>query len=101
MIRIALCGAVLAVLASGCGRDALLRCENAEPYYDAGERPPIRVPDDLSVPDESQALRIPPPERVSGAPAADGPCLESPPRFSEDIAQPEQAATDGAAVPPS
>jgi len=78
-------GLAVAVLATGCGRDAMLRCEDPETYQSAAEQPPIRVPDDLSVPNQSDALQIPPSDRVGGAtgPVTPGPCLESPPIFQE------------------
>lgn len=67
---------------SGCSRDDELRCEDVSRYSTADSIPPVRVPDGLSPPDESESLRLPPPpvemeERST-------PCLESPPRFFED-----------------
>lgn len=102
MIRTATACTVLALLAAGCGRDAQLRCENPEAYYNAAQRPPIRVPDDLSVPDQSEALSIPPRDRIgTEAPATpDRPCLEFPPRFYEGIEDAEGATTSDAAAPP-
>lgn len=84
--RVAICVAAC-VLSTACGRDALLRCENAEAYLNAEERPPIRVPDDLTVPNQGEALRIPPAEQVPGRVrnTPNGPCLESPPDFYEGL----------------
>ena len=67
---------------SGCSRDRSLGCEDVSRYATADSIPPVRVPDGLSPPDESESLRLPPPpvemqERTT-------PCLESPPRFFED-----------------
>lgn len=64
----------------GCSGDRELRCESTERYQSARSVQPVRVPDDLSVPDESGALRIPPPpDDVSAAPRET--CLEFPPEF--------------------
>ena len=68
----------------GCSGGMGLRCEDPTRYTGSGESPPVRIPDDLSPPDESQALRIPAPlegdvEQVRSS----GPCLESPPDFYE------------------
>ncbi len=64
---------------SGCGRDHTLACEPTERYATAISVAPVRIPDDLSPPDESDSLRLPP---EAGATAALGrPCLESPPGF--------------------
>jgi uncharacterized lipoprotein len=63
----------------GCSGDQELRCESTERYQGARTVQPVRVPDDLSVPDESDALRIPPPP--DGASAARETCLEYPPEF--------------------
>jgi len=88
-------GIVAALLATSCGRDAMLRCEDPETYQSAAEQPPIRVPDDLSVPDQSDALQIPPEDRVADAadPVTPGPCLESPPIFQESAADGATPAT--------
>lgn len=68
----------------GCSDGVGLRCENPARYTGSGEIPPVRIPDDLSPPDQSQSLRIPAPiegnyEQVDSR----GPCLESPPDFYE------------------
>jgi hypothetical protein len=66
---------------AGCAGDRMARCEDDARYRDAPIAAPIRVPDDLSIPDESQAIRVPPPS-VSGVPEREpGRCLESPPDF--------------------
>ena len=61
-----------------------LRCEDPARYTDSGEVPPVRIPDDLNPPDESQSLRIPAPiEGEVEQVISTGPCLESPPDFYE------------------
>ena len=79
---------LLGVLATSwfgsCSGGIGLRCEDPARYTDSGEIPPVRIPDDLSPPDESQSLRIPAPvegdvEQLTSR----GPCLESPPDFYE------------------
>ena len=68
----------------GCSGGIGLRCEDPARYTDSGEIPPVRIPDDLSPPDESQSLRIPAPvEGDVEQLASRGPCLESPPDFYE------------------
>jgi len=67
-----------------------MQCEDPELYSGSQEIPPVRVPGDLSVPNETDALRIPQPEQLGSAqPAAGrGPCLESPPTFLGNGATP-------------
>lgn len=75
----------LAALLAGCRGEYASRCEDPERYAHSGEIPPVRVPDDLDVPSEDEALRIPAggqlpaPQPRSGR----GPCLESPPEYFE------------------
>lgn len=90
MIRAGLFGVMIVALLSGCGRDYGMRCEDPERYSGGLEVPPVRVPDDLSVPDESQALRIPQVARSREQAAGRGPCLESPPSYAAG-AEGEQA----------
>ena len=68
----------------GCSDGVGLRCENPARYTDSGEIPPVRIPDDLSPPNQSQALRIPASNDGNLEPVdTRGPCLESPPDFYE------------------
>jgi len=78
---------------AGCGSNFGLRCEDPQRYAGAAEVAPVRVPEDLSVPDEVGALRIPPLDQTSPrrTTAKEGPCLESPPDYFE--------GTDAAAAP--
>ncbi len=92
MIARFLLSAVALLFVAGCGRDALLRCENPEMYRGSGERAPIQIPDDLSVPNESDALRIPSGERLAVVEDEDDesvavPCLELPPDYYEGLGE--------------
>ena len=92
MIARLLLSALAAQFVTGCGGDALLRCENPEMYRGSGESAPIRIPDDLSVPNESDALRIPPGDRLAVAEVEDdesvpAPCLELPPDYYEGLGE--------------
>ena len=75
--------ALLAALAAlaGCSRQATTICASEGDYLGASTAPPLRIPDDLTVPDESNALRIP---EIDVAPttASDG-CLDAPPLYSD------------------
>jgi len=70
---------VPALVLAACSGERELRCESSERYQGARSVQPIRVPDDLSVPDESDALRIPPPPE--GSRTARDTCLEYPPEY--------------------
>ncbi|HEX7081851.1 MAG TPA: hypothetical protein VF329_12635 [Gammaproteobacteria bacterium] len=83
-MRRALAGVLTSLLLAGCAGDNGLRCEDTERYQNAESVGPIRVPDDLSVPDESEALRIPPaPSDALEAERDPASCLEDPPDFFE------------------
>ena len=55
-------------------------CEPDARYSTARSARPVQIPDDLSPPDESDALRLPPDSSAGGTVTA-GDCLESPPSF--------------------
>ena len=75
---------VLAAVLAGCSGGEGLRCEDPSPYAASTSIPPIRVPDDLTVPDESQSLLIPEvPSEIPEAPPAEA-CLEAPPRYFDE-----------------
>jgi uncharacterized lipoprotein len=78
-IPVLVCAAV-AVL-GGCSSDKGLRCEDTSLYSSSISVPPIRVPDDLSVPDESDSLLIPEAPRDAAALTE---CLETPPSYFEN-----------------
>ena len=82
MLRIALLLVALAA-AVGCSRGESLACQEDLRYQESTSLPPLQVPDDLTVPDETDALRVPGPQ-TARAPADDEPpCIELPPRFFE------------------
>jgi hypothetical protein len=54
-----------------------------ERYSTATSAPPIQIPDDLSPPSETDALRLP--QAVPATASADERCLESPPPFSTNV----------------
>jgi hypothetical protein len=77
---------LVSCLLGGCflGR-AGIGCADTERYADSRSTGPLRVPDDLSLPDESDSISVPPPSR-STAPSANaqpGSCLELPPDFAK------------------
>ena len=71
----------LAAAAAGCSRGEELRCEDASAYASSTSIPPIRVPDDLTVPDESDSLLIPDVPATAETPPA---CLETPPDYFQE-----------------
>lgn len=75
----------LSLLAVGACSGGGARCEDVMRYATSSTAAPIRVPEDLSLPDESDALQIPnaPPLDVPD-PEAASECLERPPEFFED-----------------
>lgn len=82
----ALAAVIIAAAVTACSREDGLACESTERYGSARSIPPLRVPDDLSVPDETEVLRVPdqslPDDAAAGAPP---PCLESPPEFFDTV----------------
>jgi hypothetical protein len=72
---------ILAVCAlTACGRDKTRGCESTERYATAVSSQPVQIPDDLSPPNETEALRLPPDTGANAKPPSQ-PCLESPPSF--------------------
>jgi len=71
----------ITIALGGCSRDAELQCEDASHYSSSTSVPPIRVPDDLTVPDESDSLLIPDPVPSEAVPPTE--CLETPPEYFE------------------
>src|SRR5688572_8196882 len=75
------CAIVGLVAVAGCSRQQqTATCEPNTRYATARSALPVQIPDDLSPPNESDALRLPPDFGSSAAVAA-GDCLESPPPF--------------------
>jgi uncharacterized lipoprotein len=67
---------------AGCSGERGMTCESVDRYAGARSVAPVRVPDDLSVPDESEAIRVPFPRPDASATPTTG-CLELPPDFFE------------------
>jgi len=71
----------------GCSRQDAAPCMPEARYSTARSAPPVQIPDDLTPPNENDALRLPP-EAVVSRPVVAGECLESPPPFFGDSARP-------------
>ena len=67
----------------GCHRSNTSGCEDTRRYTKAASASPVQIPDDLTPPSETDALRLPPIVANNRAPTQ--PCLEDPPAFSEQI----------------
>lgn len=81
---------LLTLLALGaCSRGTELNCGNNTQYRAATSTGTLRIPDDLSAPDESDSLRIPG-SSAAVAETGDGAlnCLEESPAFSSEPQQP-------------
>jgi uncharacterized lipoprotein len=65
---------------TACSRNKEMSCESNERYTNSTIIPPVRVPDDLTVPDETDSLRIPD-RRQAEQVRENLPCLETPPDF--------------------
>lgn len=85
MLRLHTVGVLLVALALGaCSGERGLSCESSERYTDATTSPPVRVPDDLSPPSETESLVIPPVGETALSTSNDpSRCLEAPPEFFE------------------
>jgi hypothetical protein len=81
-LRVALAASACICALTGCGRENTVACEATERYSTATSAPPVRIPDDLSPPDETDSLRLPAEAGPTVAPTR--PCLESPPGFYAD-----------------
>jgi predicted small secreted protein len=86
----------------GCHRSNTSGCEDTRRYAKAVSASPVQIPDDLTPPSETDALRLPPVPNNNRAPTQ--PCLEDPPAFSEQIrlggrADPAKSGSDAAKEP--
>ena len=83
--------AVIAAAAalSGCGwlPDAYTGCDEARPYQAAKDAGPLRVPAGADLPDTRNALKIPELKKPE-LPREPGSCLEHPPAYGGESAQP-------------
>jgi uncharacterized lipoprotein len=70
-----------AALSAGCAGEDELRCEDTSRYATSVSVPPLRVPDDLTVPDESESLLVP--DAASAQAIVPTQCLETPPSYYE------------------
>jgi len=77
------CVIVALTAIAGCHRNQTLPCQPEARYSGARSAPPVQIPDDLSPPDESDAIRLPADLAPVGSITA-GECLENPPPFSGD-----------------
>ena len=78
-LRMAALLAAAATLA-GCSRQLTSICTAEGDYLGAGTAEPIRVPEGLTVPDQSEALRVP---DVPVAQSTINGCLDAPPLYSD------------------
>jgi uncharacterized lipoprotein len=88
MFRNSLLLIALALLIGGCSRDKAVRCTVSIGYLDAASGVQLRVPGDLSLPDEADALVVPGPS-VPGESAEAGGCLEYSPALAVPAAEQE------------
>jgi hypothetical protein len=104
-------GGVIVALAilGGCSRESTVACTPDMRYVAARSAPPVQIPDDLTPPNESDALRLPP-EVGAAAPGAAGGCLDAPPAFfgesrpflpGDDSEQPESESREPSDLPAS
>ena len=87
-------------LACGCSRQETTNCGPSPRYTTARSAPPVQIPDDLSPPNEADALRLPP-DAVVTTQRRDGACLESPPAFSRDVRSGSRAQSGDEARAPA
>ena len=87
-----------------CSHQKGIACEPTSRYATAATEGPVRIPDDLNPPDETDSLRLPP--ESARAAQLSKPCLETPPGFYADGAPnnprgaPAQRRSGAAAPPP-
>src|SRR5687767_14834300 len=77
--RALLCAVVGLMAIAGCSRQETVSCNIDVRYSTARSAAPVQIPDDLSPPNESDALRLPPAAGAGGS--AVGECLQEPPSF--------------------
>jgi hypothetical protein len=68
-----------------CSHTPVVVCEPTSRYAAAATDGPVRIPDDLNPPDETESLRLPPDTGPTAKLTT--PCLETPPGFYADGAQ--------------
>jgi len=72
----------LAGLMGACSRDKAVKCSAGTAYLSADSASLLRVPDGLTVPDQSEALNIPAPTPPRERDANSSACLEYSPAYS-------------------
>lgn len=72
---------IVGVAMVGCSRQETVACDVDARYSTARSATPVQVPDDLSPPNESDALRLPSPATVASVSPNVGSCLQEPPSF--------------------
>jgi uncharacterized lipoprotein len=77
------CAIVALAAVAGCSRQETIQCDPEARYSTARSAPPVQIPDDLSPPDESDAIRLPSDVGPVSSITA-GECLEAPPPFFGD-----------------
>ena len=82
--RLAAAAAALLVFSElcACSHGKEIVCEPTSRYAGASTAGPVRIPDDLNPPDETDSLRLPPDPGRTAPPST--PCLETPPGFYAD-----------------
>src|SRR4051794_14244930 len=82
--RFAAASAALIVFSElcACSHGSAIACEPTSRYAAAATIGPVRIPDDLNPPDETDSLRLPPDTGRSAQ--SNKPCLETPPGFYAD-----------------
>ena len=81
-------------LIQACSREESLICERNTDYQEAQSAGRLRIPDDLSVPDESDALVVPEPFPPRSEDARQG-CLEYSPAYAlEEDDEDEEGADE-------
>lgn len=91
-IRVMRCLAGIAAVVplAGCGwlPDAYSGCDEAQPYQSARQVEPLRAPAGADLPDTRNALRIPE-VKAPDLPPEPGRCLDHPPPYVQERAQPQ------------
>jgi uncharacterized lipoprotein len=72
----------MTLLCGACSRERSVNCSAGTGYLDAESAALLRVPDDLTVPDQSEAFNIPAPTPPREADEDSAACLEYSPAFS-------------------
>jgi hypothetical protein len=93
--RVAAASAALLLFSElcACSHGGAVACEPTSRYAGASTAGPVRIPDDLNPPDETDSLRVPP---DTGRIAQQSkPCLETPPGFYADGAPANPRGTPG------